>query len=113
MYAKENMHTSPTDTRFILPLSATLQLLDVILSERFQSWISRNVCLDPSVHVGGRKGTQCLDLAHLSHLAVEKGLDDNSRISIASSDVRRFFDSLPVLRLAIWLLARRHGCQHC
>ena len=54
--------------------------------------------------VGGRRGTQPLDIGHAAALLVEKGLDMGSQASIAQADVKSYFDSLPLLKIMHWLL---------
>jgi len=57
-----------------------------------------------------RPGTQCLDIAHVAHLVIEKGMEQHSRGAIASSDIRRFYDNVPVLSIAHFLISE--GCCH-
>jgi len=70
------------------------------------------VCLGYDIHkscyVGGVPGTQCLDIAFGAQLLLEKALDDHSRGAIVSSDIRRFYDSICVLKVVRYLLSQ--GC---
>ena len=57
----------------------------------------------PGCIFGALKWTQAKDVAQGAPLAMEKGLDGHSDASVCQCDVRRYFDSLPLLRICIFL----------
>ena len=48
--------------------------------------------------------TQCLDIAHGLQSVIEKGLDDHGSRAVAQCDIQCYYDSLPVLKIARWML---------
>ena len=94
------------DCRAILPLSAVLVVCDCLLSERVRSWAEVNLPSPVGCLVGGKRHTQCLDVAHTAHLVIEKGLDDHSAGAITTFDIRRFYDSINPVRVARFLISR-------
>ena len=78
------------------------------MSNRCLEWCAANIPLPASMYVGGDVGSQCLDIAHCVHLCIEKGMDAFSRTAVATSDIRRFYDSICPIRVANDM--RRMGC---
>ena len=60
----------------------------------------------PGVFIGGRPHTQSLEIAHSARLIIEHGLDDKTHAAVVQYDIKSYYDFLPVLRIAQWLLAR-------
>ena len=54
------------------------------------------------------RNTQCLDVAFTAQISIEKGLDLHSRGAIATADIRRYYDSINMVRFASFLI--RKGC---
>ena len=59
-------------------------------------------------YIGNKPKTQCLDVAHVTQLVIEKGMDDQSNAAVATSDIRRLYDSINLMLVARYLL--KHGC---
>ena len=97
VYGKESHEPIASECRAILPLPSLLTLADIIVSTKLQKWLCSNFKVPKSVFIGGRPGTQCLDIAFGTQLVVEKGLDEKSAGAISSCDIRRFYDSICVL----------------
>ena len=105
VYGKECRTPSPGECRAILPLTVFLTLCDIIISTRVHAW-TRSVFIVPeSFYIGGGRGTQCLE----AQLVIEKSLDARSCGAISSCDIRRYYDSICVLTVARFMLAR--GCD--
>ena len=103
---KNSSYTSAADTRAILPLPAVLVIIDAFLCARWDHWINVHVAQPYGVHIGARPKTQSLDITHSLHLIIEQGLDAKNGSAVAQSDILSYFDSLPVLRIAEWLLEK-------
>ena len=56
--------------------------------------------------VGARPHTQCLDIAHGLQSVIEKGVDSFGNAAVAQYDIKKYYDSLPVLRIVLWLISR-------
>ena len=106
-FGKESSVTPATALRAILPLPAVMQVLDVLLPAAVEDHVSRVLPAVPECFVGARPRTQCLDIAHGLQTVIEKGLDNFGGAAVAQADIEKYYDSLPVLRIARWLIA--HG----
>ena len=104
VFGKESVKPSASECRAILPLPALLTLADIILSTRVNKWVAVNMVCPKVCFVGAKPGTQCLDIALCAQLVVEKGLDMKSKAAIATSDIRRFYDSIDLIKIASFLL---------
>ena len=62
-----------------------------------------------SIFIGAMPQTQTLDIMHGLQSVIEKGLDSHSRSAIAQMDIRRYYDSIPLLRIYRYLVAK--GCN--
>ena len=60
----------------------------------------------PECFVGAIPGTQCLDAALGLQSVIEKGLDNFGAAAVAQSDIEKYYDSLPILRIMRWLTSR-------
>jgi hypothetical protein len=60
----------------------------------------------PECFIGAVPGTQCLDVAHGLQSVIEKGLDNFGAAAVAQSDIEKYYDSLPMLRIIRWLTSR-------
>ena len=103
---KHSSVTAAADTRAILPLPAVLMLVDTALSRRWNAWIDAQLPQPHGVHVGARPASQSLHIAHALHLVLERGLDSDNGTAVGQSDIRSYFDALPVLRIAEWMMDR-------
>ena len=108
-YGKDCCSPSPGDCRAILPLPALLTLADIMLSTRVNKWIQDDLMPRSTCFIGALPGTQCLDISHSVQLVVKKALDIKSRGAVATADIRRYYDSLNMLRVARFLVSR--GCD--
>ena len=106
VHGKESSITSTKNTRAILPLPSILQVLDVVLSKPAHAFLSSHLGHRPECFIGALPRTQSLDIAHSMQYVLEKGLDNFGRAACAQSDIEKFYDSLPVLRIVRWLVSR-------
>ena len=106
VYGKENCVTQAKDTRAILPLPSIMQILDALLSRCAHDLLSRFLPSQPECFIGVLPKTQCLDIAHGIQYVLEKGLDDFGRAAAAQCDIEKFYDSLPVMTIARFLIAK-------
>ena len=54
--------------------------------------------------VGARPITQSLQIAHALQVVIETGLDSANGTAIGQSDVKCYFDALPILTIAHWMV---------
>ena len=96
------------DVSLLLPQSTILGVCDALLSTYSNTFISSTIPIDydSGIFIGGRPKTQPLDIMHVAQLIVEKGIDDNSHACLAQADVRKYYDSLPMMHLLHWLLQK-------
>jgi len=109
VYGKESCHPPADECRAILPLSCMLVISDVIIADRLRLFLDEAFQIPQGVLVGGRPHTQCMDIACVSQFVVEKGLESHSQGSVATCDIRRYYDSIPLLCIARHLLQK--GCH--
>lgn len=103
---KESSVTPVTQTRTILPLPACLQIIDALIPIVLESFLEQHLPPSLEAFVGARQKTQCLDIAHALQTVIEKGIDDHGNAAIAQQDIQQFYDSLPLLRICCWMVAR-------
>jgi len=103
---KSDLSPEVKDIRAIMPLSARMILLDVILSQRILKFVDQVLPDDPAVFVAARPKTQPLDITFALSLAVERALDNFSRGGLAQADVEQYYDTIDVLAIAMWLVSR-------
>ena len=108
-FGKESHEPLASECRCILPLTAILSVCDAAVSRLLNREIARLYPLPNHVAVGGRPGSQCLESAWMGQVCIEKGMDSLSRCSVASMDVRRFYDAIPCLTVVQTLLSS--GCD--
>ena len=104
VFGKYASVTTTADTRAILPLPSVLIVLDTALSRRWSRWIDLALPRIDGTHIGARPGTQSLQIAHALQIAIESGLDDANGATVGQSDVKGYFDALPILTIANWLV---------
>jgi hypothetical protein len=92
--------------RCILPLPATLELADVLITDMLKPYIDHAFPAEPGIFIGGLKGTQTLEVSSGLQSVVEKSLDDKSRGAIADLDIASFYDEQSLFLLLRWLLKR-------
>ena len=107
VFGKSAKVTAATETRAILPLPSALLIIDVALARRWNQWINQAVSQDHGVHIGARLGTQAWEISHALQLVIEGGLDTANGSAIGQSDIKSYFDSLPIMKIALWLV--EHG----
>ena len=112
VFGKESSVALASGLRAILPMPAVMQIMDVILAGFFNDFLSTVFQEIPGCFVGARPKTQCLDIAHGLQSVIENGLDDFGRSAIAQSDIEKYYDSLPCLKIAAWLVARGANEKH-
>ena len=106
VFGKESSTTPATSLRSILPLPAVMQILDVLIPSTLENHVRTLLPCVPECFVGAIPGTQCLDVAHGIQSVIEKGLDKFGAAAVAQSDIEKYYDSLPTLRIMRWLTAR-------
>ena len=109
VFGKEACATTANKTRTILPLPAVLQVVDALLPILLRDFLATQLPATPETFVGAQPKTQCLDIAHSLHLVIEKGIDMHGAGAIAQSDIQQFFDSIPLLKICLWMVSR--GCS--
>ena len=105
-FGKESHTPDAKGVRAILPLPAFMQVLDAILAQLLNPCIDELLPATPESFIGARPKTQCLEIAHGLQSVIEKGLDLHGAAAIAQSDIEKYYDSLPMLRIAAWLTER-------
>ena len=112
VFGKESSVTPASSIRAIMPLPAVLQVLDALLPASFENLMNQALPTVPECFIGARPGTQCLDIAHGLQTIIEKGLDKFGAAAVAQADIEKYYDSLPTLRIARWLIAHGAACSH-
>ena len=64
------------------------------------------------IFIGARPQTQCLDIDHGMQSTIEKGLDLEGCSAIAQQDIASFYDSLPILLIAEYLVENGIPSSH-
>ena len=105
-FGKLSRVTPATSVRALIPPCSLLKLLDAVLALLLHHRLSVLLPRLPGCFVGARKFIQPRDIGMGVNLLIEKGLDSKSEAACAQADVARFFDSLPLFAIALWLLAR-------
>ena len=106
----------PTKTRVILPLNAVMQIFDAILavclddiiSDMFPSGERPGLCY----HGATEKRTQPMDIAHAVQMLVQKGMDSESKMTVAQQDIAAYYDSIDI-KICADRLVNKHGTQNC
>jgi len=109
LYAKSRGAVPASKTRTILPLPSILAIFDCTLFTFWQPRIDALFPLVRSTFIGARPHTQTLDIMHGLQGVIEKGLDSHGQAAIAQMDIKRYYDSLPILRIFRYLVGR--GCS--
>ena len=104
VYGKESHNPSSDACRAILPLSAMHTIVDSLLSAKILAELPRILPVPEGCYLGGRPGTQCLDIAFDCQMVIEAGLDMHSKSAVCQADLRRYYDSLPTLHIAMFLI---------
>jgi len=108
LYAKSRGAVPANKTRTILPLPSILAIFDCVLCNYWEPKIDMLFPPVPSIFIGARPHTQTLDIMHGLQGVIEKGLDLHGRAAVAQMDIKRYYDSIPVLRIHRYLVSR--GC---
>jgi len=106
IYSKAGSCPYAADTRVILPLGALGSVCDAILADKLQDAVDEVWGIHAFQWQGARKGTQCLEVAACAQIALERFADDYGRGCIGQADVRRYYDSVDLLRVGRCLTAR-------
>jgi hypothetical protein len=106
VYSKTGTHPLSADTRVILPLGAIGGVCDAILAEKLQEAVDKIWGVHVVQWQGARSGTQCLEIASSAHIALERFADDAGQGCIGQADVRRYYDSVDLLRVGRCLSSR-------
>ena len=106
VYGKASRVCTVDETRIILPLCSILAIFDCILPSLVKPFIDRIFVQPNGIFYGARACTQVLDITHGLHTVIEKSLDCSSVGAIGQADVKQFYDSLILLRIFRFLVAR-------
>jgi hypothetical protein len=104
LFAKSTGAVLASKTRAILPLPAILTILDCILFNMWEPVVDALFPAVASVFIGARPHTQTLDIMHGLQGVIEKGLDSHGQAAIAQMDIRRYYDSIPIVRIYRYLV---------
>ena len=106
LFAKSKGAVPASKTRAILPLPALLTIVDCILFNLWEPVVDSLFPEVGSVFIGARPHTQTLDIMHGLQGVIEKGLDSHGHAAIAQMDIRRYYDSIPILRIYRYLVGK-------
>lgn len=96
-YGKKTNKPNPQQVRAILPFTAALQILDVVLAERLELLMDESLQPARSLHIGARRRTQTLEIAQSLSLVSEKSADRRSQGAIVQYDVATYYDTILVM----------------
>ena len=108
-FGKVSNFSQLEDVRVIMPLPAIMQLADVVISQRLDSFLIECWPRSAMVMECARPRTQVMDIAFAVSMLIEKDLDLGSQGGFAQADVRQHYDTLSMIRIYRWLL--RKGCD--
>ena len=106
-FGKEGSHAKTSSVRVIVPQTAFLQLADVVLSVKLQTFLATQFRPSKFVFEGARPRTQSMDIVFGIALLVEKSLDLRSEGAVAQLDVKQHYDTLSCMLIYKWLVS--HG----
>ena len=106
-WGKSSSRSELSKLRAIFPQHALLALIDCVLSRCLEHAIDKILLVTPGLFFGGHKHTQSLDISHAASLVIEHGLDCWGEGAWAQMDIRSYYDELPILDIARFLLS--HG----
>eukprot|EP00928_Gymnodinium_smaydae_P021212 TRINITY_DN18258_c1_g1_i1.p1 TRINITY_DN18258_c1_g1~~TRINITY_DN18258_c1_g1_i1.p1 ORF type:complete len:557 (+),score=32.02 TRINITY_DN18258_c1_g1_i1:406-2076(+) len=104
VYGKVSSYPASGDVRCILPLSSILTIVDALVPALLQQQLDILCQVPRGCYCGGIPGTQCMDIAFAGQLVTERTLDSKGEGGIAQADIKRFYDSIDVLRVGSCLL---------
>ena len=99
MLDKDYRSSKASSMRAITLLFALLHIIDVLLLASLWNFLNTALPCHKGCYVGARPRIQCLDIAHGLQTVVEKGLDSLGASSLAQAEIKRYYDSLLVLRI--------------
>lgn len=79
VWGKRSSQPFLTELRALVPQSALLSVVDVVVSHRLHAWITQNLPVPPGTFVGGVPGSKVLEIAHGLSFFVERALDATAR----------------------------------
>ena len=85
-----------------------LQVLGALVPPLIETYFRHIVKPAPGIFVGAIRGTQPLDISRAANFILEKVMDKVGETALVQADIRRFYDSLPLIRIGYWLV--RAGC---
>ena len=93
--------------RTILPLPRLVAVIDVIVAKKLNAMAGIMTAeLGFGFLEAAKKHRQVLDIAFPASIAIERGLDNKSKMCVAQEDIEKYYDNLVVLRVARWLEQR-------
>jgi len=103
-FGKSSSVPSLDHVRGIVPLNCLSKLIDRVLSLALADELARILpTYVPGCLICGQKFTQAKDIGHGAVLLMEKATDRRSAGALAQGDIKQYFDSLPVLKICVWL----------
>ena len=102
-------------TRAILPLPSLLIWLDRILCNYWQPVIDGLFPDIKSAFIEASPFTQTLDIMHGLQGVIDKGLDSHGHAAIAQMDIKKYYDSISIIKAFQYLVSRggRHASAAC
>ena len=67
------------------------------------------LALQPGIFLGAQSKTQANDIGSAINLVMEKSQDLKGAGPLAQADIKSYFDSLPILEIAQYLIEKRVG----
>ena len=102
-FGKTNSFSALDDIRAIIPPCVLLKFLDLLLARSIGNHLIQILPLVPGCIFAARPKTQAKDIAQGASLAMEKGMDGHSEAAVCQGDVSKYFDSLPLLMICMFL----------
>ena len=102
-FGKSSSISALDDIRAIIPPCVLLKFFDLLLARSIGNHLCQILPLVPGCIFAARPKTQAKDIAQGASLAMEKGMDGHSEAAVCQGDVSKYFDSLPLLLICIYL----------
>ena len=93
--AKQKGEVAPTKIRTVLPLPILFGILDVLVAKRINEYADRfSASLPYGFLECAQQHRQVLDMTFPAALAIERGMDRHSRMTVAQQDIEKYYDNL-------------------
>ena len=103
VYGKGTSRPKLKEIRAILPLPPIAGIIDVLVANKLDRWLSQLPRHSSAIYTGGTAFTQCLDIAHGGALWLEKGGDNKTQNHcIAQCDIATYYDTINPTAVLSW-----------